>query len=110
MEPSEAGRLDRRSGTVFRLNLKKVISLNPTLKLLKAKRSSALKDARKIEAQLARLNKEAEAAPGSATNIRYIVEMFRDYIATLDEAIKSSRSPRRRKNSFLWVDDCPYWG
>ena len=86
-----------------------MISLNPTLKLLKAKRSSALKDARKIEAQLARLNKEVEAA-GSATNIRYIVGMFRDYVATLDEAIKSSRSPRRRKNSFLWVDDCPYWG
>jgi hypothetical protein len=86
-----------------------VISLNPTLKLLKAKRSSALKDARKMEAQLARLNKEAEAA-GSATNIRYIVGMFRDYIATLDEAIKSSHTPRRRKNNFLWVDDCPYWG
>jgi hypothetical protein len=86
-----------------------VISLNSTLKFLKAKRSSALKDARKIEAQLARLNKEVEAA-GSATNIRYIVGMFRDYIATLDEAIKSTRSPRRRKNSFLWVDDCPYWG
>jgi len=83
--------------------------LNPTLKLLKAKRSSALKDARKMEAQLARLNKEAEAA-GSATNIRYIVGMFRDYIATLDEAIKSSHTPRRRKNNFLWVDDCPYWG
>ena len=83
--------------------------MNPTLKLLKAKRSSALKDARKMEAQLARLNKEAEAA-GSATNIRYIVGMFRDYIATLDEAIKSSHTPRRRKNNFLWVDDCPYWG
>jgi hypothetical protein len=62
-----------------------------------------------MEAQLARLNKEAEAA-GGATNIRYVVGMFRDYIATLDEAIKSCRSPRRRKNSFLWVDDCPYWG
>ena len=86
-----------------------MISLNPTLRLLKAKRSSALKDARKMEAQLARLNREAEAV-GSATNIRYIVGMFRDYIATLDEAIKSSRRPRRRKNSFLWVDDCPYWG
>jgi hypothetical protein len=86
-----------------------VISLNPTLKLLKAKRSSALKDARTIEAQLARLNKEAEAA-GSATNIRYVVGMFRDYIATLDEAIKSSHTRRRRKSSFLWVDDCPYWG
>ena len=73
-----------------------MISLNPTLKLLKAKRSSALKDARKMEAQLARLNKEAEAA-GSATNIRYIVGMFRDYIATLDEAIKSSHDSRRRQ-------------
>ena len=83
--------------------------MNPTLKLLKAKRSSALKDARTIEAQLARLNKEAEAA-GSATNIRYVVGMFRDYIATLDEAIKSSHTRRRRKSSFLWVDDCPYWG
>ena len=83
--------------------------MNPTLRLLKAKRSSALKDARTIEAQLARLNKEAEAA-GSATNIRYVVGMFRDYIATLDEAIKSSHTRRRRKSSFLWVDDCPYWG
>jgi hypothetical protein len=86
-----------------------VISLNPTSKLLKAKRSSALKDARKMEAQLARLNKEAEAA-GSATNIRYIVGMFRDYIAMLDEAIKSSHTRGSRKNKFLWVDDCPYWG
>jgi hypothetical protein len=62
-----------------------------------------------MEAQLARLNKDAETV-GSATNIRCIVGMFRDYIASLDEAIKSSRSPRRRKNSFLWVDACPYWG
>ena len=83
--------------------------MNPTLKLLKAKRSSALRDARKMEAQLARLYKEAEAA-SSATNIRYVVGMFRDYIATLDEAIKSSHTRRRRKSSFLWVDDCPYWG
>jgi hypothetical protein len=94
---------------VFRLILKKVIPLNPTLKLLKAKRSSALKAARKMEVQLARLNKKAEPA-GSPTNISYIVGMFHDYIATLDEAIKSSHTPRRRKNSFLWVDDCPYWG
>ena len=35
------------------------------------------------------LHKEVEAA-GSATNIRYIVGMFRDYIATLDEAIEIS--------------------
>ena len=40
-----------------------------------------------MEAQLARLDKEAEAA-GIATNLRHIVRMFRDYSATLDEAIK----------------------
>ena len=74
--------------------------MNPTLRLLKAKRTSALKDARKMEAQLARLNEEAEAA-GVATNLRYIVGMFRDYIATLDEAIKSAHTPRRRKNDRL---------
>ena len=70
------------------------------LQLLKAKRSSALMDARKMEAQLARLNKEAEAA-GIGTNLRCIVQMFRDYIATLDEAIKSARSPRTRRNDRL---------
>ena len=62
-----------------------------------------------MEAQLARLNKKAEDA-GGATNIRYIMGMFHDYIATMDEAIGSSHTPRRRKNSLLWVDDCPYWG
>jgi hypothetical protein len=77
-----------------------VISLNSTLELLKAKRTSALKDARKMEAQLARLNKEAEAA-GIATNLRSIVQMFRDYIATLDEAIKLVHIPRSRKNDRL---------
>jgi len=74
--------------------------LNSTLKLLKAKRTSALIDARKMEAQVARLNKEAEAA-GIATNIPYIVGMFRDYIGTLDEAIKSAHTPRNRKNERL---------
>ena len=63
-----------------------MISLNPTLELLKAKRTSAVKDARKMEAQLARLNKKAEAS-GVATNLPCIVGMFRGYIATLDEAI-----------------------
>jgi hypothetical protein len=77
-----------------------VISLNSTLELLKAKRTSALKDARKMEAQLARLNKEAEAA-GIAKNLRSIVQMFRDYIATLDEAIKLVHIPRSRKNDRL---------
>ena len=72
--------------------------MNPTLKLLKAKRTSALKDTRKMEAQLARLDRDAEAA-GIATNLRYIVGMFRDYIATLDEAIKLAHVPRRRRNA-----------
>jgi hypothetical protein len=61
--------------------------LNPTLELLRAKRTSALVDARKMEAQLAHLDKEAEAA-GVATNLRCIVGMYRDYSATLDEALK----------------------
>ena len=76
--------------------------MNPTLKLLKAKRTSALVDARKMEAQLARLDQEAEAA-GIATNLRYIVGMYRDYSATLDEAIKLVHSPRSRKNDRLSV-------
>ena len=70
--------------------------MNPTLKLLKAKRTSALVDALKMEAQLARLDKEAEAA-GIATNLRYIVGMYRDYSATLDEAIKLAHAPRHQK-------------
>jgi len=77
-----------------------VIALNPTLKLLKAKRSSALIDARKMEAQLARLDAEAEAA-GIATNLRCIVGMFREHIATLDEAIRSAHIPRSHKNDRL---------
>lgn len=70
--------------------------MNSTLKLLKAKRTSALVDARKLEAQLARLDKEAEAA-GIVTNLRYIVGMYRDYSASLDEAIKLANVPRSRK-------------
>jgi hypothetical protein len=77
-----------------------VISLNPTLKLLKAKRTSALKDARRMEAQLARLNKKSEAS-GVAANLRVIVQMFRDYIATLDEAVKSAHTPRSLKKDRL---------
>jgi hypothetical protein len=53
-----------------------------------------------MEAELARLSKEAEAV-GIATNLRCIVQMFRDYIATLDEAIKSAHTPRSRKNDRL---------
>ena len=74
--------------------------MNPTLKLLKAKRTSALRDARKMEAKLARLNKKAEPS-GVATNLRCIVQMFRDYIASLDEAIKLAHTPRSRKNDRL---------
>lgn len=76
--------------------------MNPTLKLLRAKRTSALKDARKMEAQLARLDKQADAA-GIATNLRYIVGMFRDYSATLDEAIKLANASRSRKMDRLSV-------
>jgi hypothetical protein len=57
-------------------------------------------DARKMEAELARLNKSAEAA-GVETNLRCIVRMFREHIATLDEAIKSAHTPRNRKNNSL---------
>lgn len=76
--------------------------MNTSLQLLKAKRSSALKDARKIEAQLARLNKsKLEAAAGTETNLRCIVRMFREHIATLDEAIKSAHTPRSQSNNRL---------
>jgi hypothetical protein len=70
-----------------------VITLNLALKLLKAQRSSALIDARKMEAQLARLNKSVEAA-GGKTYLRYVARMFRDQIAVLDEAIKSAHTQR----------------
>jgi hypothetical protein len=73
-----------------------------SLQLLKAKRSSALKDARKIEAKLARLNKsKLEAGAGAETNLRCIVRMFRDHIATLDEAIKATHVPRSQSNNRL---------
>lgn len=74
--------------------------MSTTLQLLKAKRSSAVKDARKIEAQLARLKKSGEGA-GVETNLRCIVRMFREYIATLDEAIRSTHPARRQKQNGL---------
>jgi len=70
----------------------KVIQVNPLnspIKLLKQKRSSALIDARKIEARLTRLSNSAATA-GRRTNLVCIVGMFRDYIATLDESIAIS--------------------
>jgi len=68
--------------------------LNSALKLLKAQRSSALIDARKMEAQLARLDESPEAV-GGKTYLRYVARMFRDQIAMLDEAIKSTQTQRR---------------
>jgi hypothetical protein len=56
------------------------------LKLLKQKRSSALIDARRMEARLTRLT-HSPATAGMRANLVCIVSMFRDYIATLDEAI-----------------------
>jgi hypothetical protein len=56
------------------------------LQLLKQKRSSALIDARQIEAKLLRLS-NSTATAGIRTNLLCIVGMFRDYIATLDEDI-----------------------
>jgi hypothetical protein len=60
--------------------------LNSPLKLLRQKRSSAQIDARRIEAHLTRLSNSAATA-GLRTNLVCIAGMFRDYIATLDEAI-----------------------
>jgi hypothetical protein len=68
--------------------------MNPSLQLLKAKRSSALIDARKVEAQLSRLSQSVETA-GIRSNLRCIARMFREHIASLDEAIKGSRRELR---------------
>lgn len=76
--------------------------MNTSLQLLKAKRSSALKDARKIEAQLARLHKsKSEESTVTEINLRCITRMFREHIATLDEAIKSAHTPQNRGNNSL---------
>lgn len=72
-------------------NQAKVTAMNPTLQLLNAKRSSALIDARKMEDQLARLSESADSA-GIRTNLSCITRMFRDYIASLDEAIQASKA------------------
>jgi hypothetical protein len=67
--------------TVLHMN-----TLNSPLRLLRQKRSSALIDARRIEAHLSRLSNSAATA-GMRINLVCIEGMFRDYIATLDEAI-----------------------
>jgi hypothetical protein len=68
-----------------------------TLELLKAKRASALAliDARKMESQLARLNKSAEVT-GIKTNIRYVARLLRDHIVALDAAINTSTVEHRK--------------
>ena len=58
-------------------------------KALEAKRSSALIDARSVEAKLGRLS-NSTATVGKRTNLLSVAGMLRDYIATLDEAIAGS--------------------
>jgi hypothetical protein len=62
--------------------------------LLKAKRSSALIDAQRMEAQLARLNQSAEESR-IKTNILSVTRMFKEYVASLDEAINASGAELR---------------
>lgn len=56
------------------------------LQLLEQKRSSAMIDIGNIEARLTRLS-NSTATAGIRTNLLCVVGMFREYIATLDEAI-----------------------
>ena len=65
-------------------------TLNSPLQLLRQKRSSALIDARSIEAKLGRLSNSTAAIVGKRTNLLCVAGMLRDYIATLDEAIAGS--------------------
>jgi hypothetical protein len=60
-----------------------------SLQLLKQKRSSAVIDARLIEAKLFRLS-NSTATAGMRTNLLSIGGMFRDYIAALDVDIRIS--------------------
>jgi hypothetical protein len=59
------------------------------LQLLEQKRSSAMIDIGNIEARLSRLS-NSTATAGIRTNLLCVVGMFREYIATLDEAIGAS--------------------
>lgn len=65
--------------------------MNTPLKLLKAKRYSALKDARRMEAQFARLD-QANLVDGNKSSLHAIIAaMFREHAAALDEAIRSAK-------------------
>jgi hypothetical protein len=68
--------------------------VNNPLQLLKAKRSSALKDARRIEAQFARID-QADTADRTKSNLHTIVvAMFREHAAALEDAIRSAKLER----------------
>jgi hypothetical protein len=69
-------------------------TLNSPLQLLRQKRSSALIDARRIEAKLGRLS-NSPATVGLRTNLVSVAGMLRDYIVTLDQAIGISIVPVR---------------
>jgi hypothetical protein len=56
------------------------------LRLLEQKRSSAMIDIGNIEARLTRLS-NSTATVGIRTNLLCVIGMFRESIATLDEAI-----------------------
>ena len=69
-------------------------TLNSPLLLHRQKRSSALIDARRIEAKLSRLS-NSPATVGLRTDLLSVVGMLRDYIVTLDQAIGISAVPVR---------------
>ena len=62
---------------------------NGPLQLLRQKRSSAMIDVGSIEARLDQLS-NSTATAGIKTSLQCIAGMFREYIATLDEAIAAS--------------------
>ena len=64
-------------------------TVNSPLLLLKQKRSSALIDARRIEAKVTRLSNSI-ATVGIRSNLLCIAGMFREYVAALDEEIRIS--------------------
>jgi hypothetical protein len=64
-------------------------TVNSPLQLLKQKRSSALIDARRIEAKVTRLSKST-ATVGMRSNLLCIAGMFREYVSVLDEEIRIS--------------------
>jgi hypothetical protein len=59
---------------------------DPSIQLLEQKRSSAMIDIGNIEGRLTRLS-NSTATGGIRTNLLCVVGMFREYIATLNEAI-----------------------